>query len=167
MFSLFGSTPPTPVNVKAIKRGRNLQLIMNLQVDGETIPVSVDRTLHAGEKSNSEATDAFVEAMLSGASTDDCFKAMEDRPDLDPEAELQAAIRGGTQELVKRAKAALRKQSGAAAKALRKSIVAGEVTLVEPDENHGICRVCQEKFRLHYIAGTNDLCMAHINPGYI
>lgn len=44
----------------------------------------------------------------------------------------------------------------------------GEKTITAPpDKDHGICRVCMETFRLHYIANTRDLCMKHINPMYI
>ncbi len=165
----FGSKKSTPVNIQVIKRGRQLQFTLMLAIADETVPVSVDRTLIAGEKTGTEATDAFMEALLSGASNDDCFAAMEDRPDLDPEAELRDAIEKGKSELLSAARAELDAivMRGNEASRLRAALTIGEATVVEPEDGQGVCRVCSAKFSLHHIAGTSDLCMNHINPGLI
>jgi hypothetical protein len=61
------------------------------------------------------------------------------------------------------------KESGAATlKGFRlPKFVIGQIKVIEPAEKKGICSRCLKEFDLHYIAGTTDLCMSHINPGFI
>jgi len=51
--------------------------------------------------------------------------------------------------------------------ALRDLLDASKSQLEELPEGHGKCSVCGDVFRLHHIAGANDLCMRHINPGFL
>lgn len=99
-----------------------------------------------------------------------CFAAMDDYLDIDETAELQEFIQSGSQSLVKQANELVAANSSGldgVEKSEPLEFVIGYISVVEPAENKGICRKCLKEFDLHYIAGTTDLCMSHINPGFI
>jgi len=157
--------------IKVIKRGLRLQLACILAVGPKTMRHSVHRQLNAGKKSSREAVDAFCAVAANGGDLDACFAAMEDRPDLDPKKELEDEIAAGQEELLRRTRHALQHNiscgKDANAQAVLDGLTVEKVEIVEPEAGKGICRVCYQTFDLHYIAGTDDLCMGHINPGYI
>ena len=171
---------PVVVGVTVIKRGRNLQFVASVDIVGVTHKLEARKQLKAGKKTPGEALEAFMEVFTSGAeqnSTADegellsnCFAAMDDYLDIDETAELQEFIQSGSQSLVKQANELVAANSSGldgVEKSEPLEFVIGYISVVEPAENKGICRKCLKEFDLHYIAGTTDLCMSHINPGFI
>ena len=171
---------PVVVGVTVIKRGRNLQFVASVDILGVTHKLEARKQLKSGKKTPGEALEAFMEVLTTGAeqsSTADegellsnCFAAMDDYLDIDETAELQEFIQSGSQSLVAQANelaAANVSRLDDAEKSEPVEFVIGFISVIEPAENKGICRQCLKEFDLHYIAGTTDLCMSHINPGFI
>src|SRR5262250_2088807 len=153
------------MDIIIVRRGRKIEITGTLKVGQKEIKLTAERLLKAGTKSVGEATDAFMDALVNGADDEACFAAMEDRPDIDPEKELKEAIEAGKEELLRHAREVLHSiiSLGEEARALYGNVHIESSQVLEPEEGKGICRVCHKTFELHYIAGTDDLCMEHIN----
>lgn len=171
---------PCAVDITVVKRGRSLQLVAFLTILGVVHKLETSRLLIAGKKTPAEALEAFMVALTAGAdqqsATDEgelvskCFAAMEDNLDIDPSVEFYEAIENGSQAIFAQARELMAVDDLVAdchSDLEPVEFVIGQTTVVEPPENMGICSVCLREFNLHYIAGTTDLCMSHINPGFI
>lgn len=153
-----------PLGVKVIRRGSTLQFTSVIGVGEEQYQIEVNQRLRAGDRSNSECTDAFMETLAKGGDLDACFDELRDRPDLDPEKEYQTALETGKKEMLVQARAHLEAlvEHGQQAQRCLNALTMGELEVVaQPPEGKGICRVCGEVFDLHYIGGINDQCMKH------
>ena len=176
----FQGNSPCVVDVTVVKRGRRLQLVASLHVFGVIHNLEESRILIAGKKTPDEALEAFMDALTAGAEpqsataegelVSNCFAAMEDNLDIDPSVEFYEAIENGSQALLAQARELIAEAglaAGCHSELETVEFVIGQTTVVEPPENMGICSVCLREFNLHYIAGSTDLCMSHINPGFI
>lgn len=171
---------PCTIDVTVVKRGRNLQFVASVSILGVGHKLGTSRLLIAGKKTPDEALEAFMFALTAAAEAQSAtpedkvvlnyFAAMEDNLDIDPSEEFYEAIEKGSQALLAQAKdllAAVDLAADCHSELAPVEFVIGQTTVVEPPENMGICSVCLKEFDLHYIAGTTDLCMSHINPGFI
>ena len=157
------------MKVQVIKRGRKVEFKTIFMVGSQEYVISFEHSLKAGKKEGNEGLDAFMETLMAGGDVMDCFDAMDDHPEIDADAELKEVIAEGKKRMHDAIAAALKEIVEAGAQAER-MLAALEVTadqVVEPSEGKGICRVCNEEFTLHGIAGMDDVCMAHVPGGYI
>lgn len=157
------------MEIQLVKRGRRLEFSTKVQVLHKVYTLKVERRLKSGELTSSEASDALMDALLRGADNFDALDAMIDRPDLNEKDELDEHLRSAEQELLQLAKAKMQElaELGKAAQQLEGELTISRVTVIEAPPRCGICRVCNEVFSLHYVAGTDDLCMAHLPKGFI
>lgn len=163
-----------PFSLRVVRRGRKLEVSTLFRVGDFGITAASEQFLHAGKKEGREGLDGFMEALLAGKSVDAMFDAMEDRPDLDPDLERAEALERAKKEVLATVADQLHLLAcaGEQAAKLRDAMLApGFVPTIEetktPAKGEGICRVCHKEFKLHYIGGGDDLCMDHINPGFI
>ncbi len=127
------------MNVTVIKRGTSLQITGTLKVGREEIPHDVYCRLNADQQGDSQVE------------------------------EMNTSIEAGKKRLMELAQQTLREivQHGQEAQRVLGELRLGSTQMLEPSKGKGICCVCQKEFDLHYIGGSTDLCMSHINPSYI
>lgn len=129
------------LDIKVIRRELNLQITGTLQVGREKIPLSVYCRLKGDQHQDEVAL----------------------------QKDMEATVTAGKQQLLKQAQEVLRDiiREGQEAQRMLDVLELGDTRMIQPSPGKGICSVCHREFDLHYIAGTADLCMKHINPGYI
>ncbi|MBX9723944.1 MAG: hypothetical protein K2X81_21235 [Candidatus Obscuribacterales bacterium] len=159
------------MDITVIKRECELEFSTLLPVGlGETERVSV-RKFYAAEANDVSRLAGFMDQLLNGGDFDACFEALDEQKTGDAESRLQQVMNEGKTKLLAKCRKALMRiaQRGRDAQAVLDSYegLQFNVTVLEAPEGHGICSVCLKTFRQHCIGGTRNICMDHINPGFI